>query len=80
MVKGFGLGKQLAKDFELTKFILGKGKKKKSAKQEYLERLEEIDKQKEELFFRMKLETLDKIEYKKDKFGKVKRKLRELLK
>jgi len=68
----------LESDLNNIKALFGGGKKK-SAKQLYEERLKEMAKEKEEMFYRMKLETLDKIEYKKDKLGKVKRKLKELL-
>lgn len=79
MVGKLNLGRQMEKDLEGVKELLGRGRKRKSAKELYLERLKEIDREKEEQFYRMKLETLDKIEYKEDRLGKVKRKLKKLL-
>lgn len=80
MGKSVGLGRQMERDLEGVKELLGRGRKRKSAKELYLERLKEIDREKEEQFYRMKLETLDKIEFGNDKMGKVKKKLKELLK
>lgn len=76
---GSGIGRQMEKDLESVKELFGKGKKKKSAKQEYQERLKEIEKNKEEAEYKAKLETLDKIEFGDDKLGRVKKKLKKLL-
>ena len=73
------LGKQLESDFDSVKELFGKGKKRKSYKAQYAERLKERAKEKEEAVYKAKLETLDKIDFGDDKFGKVKRKLRKLL-
>ena len=68
----------LEKDLRSIKELFGKGKK--TYKEVYQERLKEIEREKEEQFYKMKLETLDKIEFGNDKLGKVKKKLRELIK
>jgi hypothetical protein len=77
--KSVGLGKQMEDDLGSLKKLLGKGKGKKTYKEMYQAKLKEIEREKEEQFYKMKLETLDKLEFGDDTLGKVKKKLKKLL-
>jgi len=73
----------LESDVASLKKLFGKDKPRESYKEQYAKRLKEIDAEKEEQFYRMKLETLDKLEFGDDKFSPIKKgvkKLKDLLK
>ena len=72
------LGKQLESDFDSVKNLFGKGKKK-SFKEQYADRVKERKREAEELEYKAKLDTLDRLDFGDDKLGKIKRKLKKLL-
>lgn len=67
----------LDEDFAKVKAMF---KPKLSAKEEYVARLKQIEQDKVDAEYRMKLETLDKLEFGDGIEGKIKKKFKELFK